>query len=270
MAAPHGLAARENLPLSDSVVVEQHQPTRARPPSLSPPPLEPCTPSRPAKRTVPPPPPPQAAWRAGVQMVALNLQTNDAPVQLHDALFRGSGGYVLKPAALRAPDRAIRPPPHPRGAPSTPIWPAAVALAAIGRRARAAWPPLVFGDGAPAEGAIDGRGKLWPPPREEVHRTELKAPRSAAAPLGPPSSQLTERPTAARCSPCTSSRRGTSAGPSSPSPTTPSSRTSATAPARPAGPAPACRARASPSSCTPLEASARSRASRSRRPRRRA
>ena len=57
-------------------------------------------------------------------MVALNMQTNDAlhglPVQLHDALFHGSGGYVLKPTALREPDRALPPPTPTNRGPMTP------------------------------------------------------------------------------------------------------------------------------------------------------
>ena len=48
---------------------------------------------------------PLLSWRAGVQLVALNLQTVDLPTQLHYALFeRGGGsGYVLKPAEMREP-----------------------------------------------------------------------------------------------------------------------------------------------------------------------
>ena len=44
---------------------------------------------------------PLPCWRAGVQLVALNLQVVDLPTQLHHALFAASG-YVLKPPALRA------------------------------------------------------------------------------------------------------------------------------------------------------------------------
>ena len=47
--------------------------------------------------------PPLQAWRAGVQCVAVNLQTNDLTAQLHHALFEGSDGYVLKPKTMRAP-----------------------------------------------------------------------------------------------------------------------------------------------------------------------
>jgi hypothetical protein len=48
--------------------------------------------------------PPLRAWRSGVQCVALNLQTNDLPTQLHHALFEGSQGYVLKPLGMRIPE----------------------------------------------------------------------------------------------------------------------------------------------------------------------
>ena len=46
---------------------------------------------------------PLAAWKCGIQMAALNLQTNDLPTQLHHALFELGGGlgYVLKPEAMR-------------------------------------------------------------------------------------------------------------------------------------------------------------------------
>lgn len=41
-------------------------------------------------------------WAIGAQICALNWQTFGASSQLNEALFAGSGGYVLKPAALRA------------------------------------------------------------------------------------------------------------------------------------------------------------------------
>ncbi|KAL6704320.1 hypothetical protein ACN47E_008384 [Coniothyrium glycines] len=41
-------------------------------------------------------------WALGAQICALNWQTFGASSQLNEALFAGSGGYVLKPAALRA------------------------------------------------------------------------------------------------------------------------------------------------------------------------
>lgn len=40
-------------------------------------------------------------WGAGAQICALNWQTFDASLQLNEALFAGSDGYVLKPDALR-------------------------------------------------------------------------------------------------------------------------------------------------------------------------
>ncbi|KAK4502699.1 hypothetical protein PRZ48_006125 [Zasmidium cellare] len=41
-------------------------------------------------------------WGVGAQISALNWQTFDHSMQLNEALFAGSDGYVLKPAALRA------------------------------------------------------------------------------------------------------------------------------------------------------------------------
>lgn len=41
-------------------------------------------------------------WAVGAQICALNWQTFGTSNQLNDALFSGSSGYVLKPAALRA------------------------------------------------------------------------------------------------------------------------------------------------------------------------
>jgi phosphatidylinositol phospholipase C delta len=41
-------------------------------------------------------------WGIGAQICALNWQTFGASSQLNEALFAGSGGYVLKPAALRS------------------------------------------------------------------------------------------------------------------------------------------------------------------------
>ena len=49
---------------------------------------------------------PLPGWLAGAQHVCINMSprngTVDLPVQLHFALFKGSGGYVLKPAEMRA------------------------------------------------------------------------------------------------------------------------------------------------------------------------
>lgn len=41
-------------------------------------------------------------WGVGAQICALNWQTFGASAQINEALFSGSDGYVLKPAALRA------------------------------------------------------------------------------------------------------------------------------------------------------------------------
>ncbi|OAL46657.1 PLC-like phosphodiesterase [Pyrenochaeta sp. DS3sAY3a] len=41
-------------------------------------------------------------WGIGAQICALNWQTFGASSQINEALFAGSGGYVLKPAALRS------------------------------------------------------------------------------------------------------------------------------------------------------------------------
>ncbi|KAK3373068.1 PLC-like phosphodiesterase [Lasiosphaeria ovina] len=45
---------------------------------------------------------PLAFWALGAQVAALNWQTFGASMQLNEALFAGTAGYVLKPAALRA------------------------------------------------------------------------------------------------------------------------------------------------------------------------
>jgi hypothetical protein len=45
---------------------------------------------------------PLPLWAVGTHMVALNMQTNDVPTQLHHALF-AERGYVLKPPLLRSP-----------------------------------------------------------------------------------------------------------------------------------------------------------------------
>ena len=51
-------------------------------------------------------------WGMGVQQVALNLQTNDTPTQLHHALFAlgGGCGYVLKPREMRVEPTEAWPP----------------------------------------------------------------------------------------------------------------------------------------------------------------
>ncbi|OAA58588.1 phospholipase c [Niveomyces insectorum RCEF 264] len=44
---------------------------------------------------------PATFWRRGVQIVALNWQNWDEGIMLNEAMFVGSGGYVLKPAGYR-------------------------------------------------------------------------------------------------------------------------------------------------------------------------
>ena len=44
---------------------------------------------------------PLPGWQAGAHHVALNMSQNDLPVQLHHAMFNGTGGYVLKPKEMR-------------------------------------------------------------------------------------------------------------------------------------------------------------------------
>ncbi|XP_011155850.2 1-phosphatidylinositol 4,5-bisphosphate phosphodiesterase [Solenopsis invicta] len=54
---------------------------------------------------------PQIFWNAGCQMVALNFQTPDLPIQLNQGKFEynGTTGYLLKPDFMRRPDRSFDP-----------------------------------------------------------------------------------------------------------------------------------------------------------------
>ncbi|MCJ1432755.1 Phospholipase C [Xylographa pallens] len=57
-------------------------------------------------------PDPLAFWRRGVQMVALNWQTNDCGMQINEAMFAGGidrTGFVLKPDELRKRHHAADP-----------------------------------------------------------------------------------------------------------------------------------------------------------------
>lgn len=40
-------------------------------------------------------------WRAGSQVVSLNWQTYDTPMQVNEAMFVGTPGWVAKPEKLR-------------------------------------------------------------------------------------------------------------------------------------------------------------------------
>ncbi|KAI0305117.1 1-phosphatidylinositol-4,5-bisphosphate phosphodiesterase 1 [Multifurca ochricompacta] len=52
---------------------------------------------------------PHRYWSAGVQLVALNWQTCDLGFLINHAMFQRNGrsGYVLKPLALRSPDKSL-------------------------------------------------------------------------------------------------------------------------------------------------------------------
>eukprot|EP00966_Prymnesium_polylepis_P059143 1370937-Prymnesium_polylepis.1 len=43
---------------------------------------------------------PLPGWLIGAQSVCLNMSNVDLPVALHFALFKGSGGFVLKPLEM--------------------------------------------------------------------------------------------------------------------------------------------------------------------------
>ena len=52
---------------------------------------------------------PSFFWRKGVQMVALNWQKWDEGMMLNEAMFTGSGGWILKPEGYRgSPERVTR------------------------------------------------------------------------------------------------------------------------------------------------------------------
>ncbi|XP_061855146.1 1-phosphatidylinositol 4,5-bisphosphate phosphodiesterase beta-2 isoform X2 [Colius striatus] len=55
--------------------------------------------------------PPQTFWNVGCQMVALNFQTTDVPMQQNMALFEFNGqcGYLLKHEFMRRPDKQFDP-----------------------------------------------------------------------------------------------------------------------------------------------------------------
>ncbi|XP_072896495.1 1-phosphatidylinositol 4,5-bisphosphate phosphodiesterase beta-2-like [Hemitrygon akajei] len=54
---------------------------------------------------------PNVFWNAGCQMVALNFQTADIPMQLNNSCFEFNGrcGYILKHKLLRCPDKKFDP-----------------------------------------------------------------------------------------------------------------------------------------------------------------
>ena len=112
---------------------------------------------------------PCPCWGAGCQMVALNFQTTDLPMQLNAALFRlgGGTGYVLKPAELRASALAERLDEAPEGT-SIPEEP----LSARGLASCSGLVPV------PAEGSAlaqeEALARAWPPRREQLHHFALE------------------------------------------------------------------------------------------------
>ena len=48
-------------------------------------------------------------WLGGIQMAALNYQTSDSHLALHNAFFSQNGGcgYILKPKVMRTPDHVL-------------------------------------------------------------------------------------------------------------------------------------------------------------------
>ena len=54
---------------------------------------------------------PQLFWNSGCQLVSLNFQTPDLPMQLNQGKFEYNGncGYLLKPDFMRRPDRQFDP-----------------------------------------------------------------------------------------------------------------------------------------------------------------
>jgi len=98
---------------------------------------------------------PLPCWLVGAQSVALNMSNNDLAVQLHFALFKGSGGYVLKPAEMRQ---------QPSGQPTSPF-----ACNPEPNNLMAAWTndsPQSFHE----RGNCDD---YWPPPREKLSCTSI-------------------------------------------------------------------------------------------------
>ncbi|KAG8458079.1 hypothetical protein KFE25_012739 [Diacronema lutheri] len=94
---------------------------------------------------------PHALWEAGVQMVALNYQTDDVHLQMNRALFASGLGYVPKPVELRAARMRRR---------GLAVGAQAAVAAAPAPRARGAPPPS--GDGAPAAPRADGAASGGP------------------------------------------------------------------------------------------------------------
>lgn len=72
---------------------------------------------------------PARFWRRGIQIVALNWQNCDEGMMLNEAMFSGSGGYVLKPAVYRG-DKVPKPGSAPASAAASAAAPPTAPVAA--------------------------------------------------------------------------------------------------------------------------------------------
>lgn len=50
---------------------------------------------------------PITVWSCGIQMVAMNYQTSDANLHMHNAMFAGTKGFVLKPQVMWNPSHIL-------------------------------------------------------------------------------------------------------------------------------------------------------------------
>ena len=87
---------------------------------------------------------PIPCWLVGAQSVALNMSNIDLAVQFHFALFKRSGGFLLKPPNMCGPKEAQQPNACPVSAKEMP------------------------------SGQTNETDEYWPPHREWVQRTTLE------------------------------------------------------------------------------------------------
>ena len=106
-------------------------------------------------------------WCAGSQMVAMNMQTNDLPMQLNSAFFQldGGFGYILKPEELR---RSVAPPAPSESSASTLRGAPPPEMAAVASFSSA----LDLGQDRPPP-SLKSPAAPWPPAREQLHHTTL-------------------------------------------------------------------------------------------------
>eukprot|EP00966_Prymnesium_polylepis_P295301 6819220-Prymnesium_polylepis.1 len=97
---------------------------------------------------------PLPGWLGGAHHIALNMSNNDAPLQLHFALFKGAAGYVLKPdeMCVHADDGEAGVRPTAASMSPTETSPARQSIPRV----------------------VSGRAVRWPPPREVLHRTTIE------------------------------------------------------------------------------------------------